>query len=128
MASSNQGGSILSFLIIGGVLAALFVGGTYLVQQRAARSETVQTPVAQPANQSEDKTPAAEDKKAATKTEPKAEVKQTAPQPAPQSTAPATTELPKTGPAQMLGSIIGLGLLSGTTIAYVRSRRTNVTL
>lgn len=121
MASSNQGGSILSFLVIGGALAALLIGGTYLVQQRATQSTADQSPVAvQPTNQSPK-----EDEK---KTPPPAEEKKEAPKAAPQTTTPPATELPKTGPAEMISSIIGAGLLSGVLVAYARSRRASVTL
>lgn len=133
MASSNQGGSILSFLVIGGVLAALFVGGTYLVQQRATRSSTNQAPVTvQPANQPADEvdkktTPAADDKKVAVDTK-NEEAKKDEPKATPQVTTPPSTELPKTGSAEVLSSIIGTGLLSGAIVAYMRSRRSSVTL
>jgi LPXTG-motif cell wall-anchored protein len=138
MASSNQGGSILSFLVVGGVLAALLIGGAYFVQQRSARSATTQTPVAvQPASQSKDQAdekaaPAADDKKVAVETkkeEPKKEEpKKEAPKAAPQTTTPPAKELPKTGPAETISSIIGAGLLSGMLVAYARSRRASVTL
>lgn len=129
MASSNQGGSILSFLVIGGVLTALLVGGAYWVQQRSTRSETTQAPIAvQPADQTtkqEEKKPApvAEDKKVAVETK-KEEAKKEAPKPAP--AAPSTAELPRTGPAEMISSIVGAGLLSGVSVAYMRSRRRSV--
>lgn len=140
MANSNQGGSILSFLVIGGVLTALLVGGAYLVQQRSTRSSTTPAPVVvQPVGQTPDKAdtttaPIADDKKVAVETkkeEPKKEApKPAAQQPAPATTkpAPATAELPKTGPADFLSSIIGAGLLSGMIVAYTRSRRSSVTL
>jgi LPXTG-motif cell wall-anchored protein len=130
MASSNQGGSILSFLIIGGVLTALLLGGAYFVQQRSADSKSA--PVAtQPSDESKDPAkkeqttptpPATEDKKVATET-PKAET----PKATPQQSTPAT-ELPTTGPAESLSSLVGLGLLAAMTTAYVRSRRSPVTL
>jgi LPXTG-motif cell wall-anchored protein len=132
MARSNQGGSILSFLIIGGVLAVLLIGGAYFVQQQSARSiaDKNKTPVAtQPAaqsNESADKknTPATENKKVAV--EPNKEG--AAPKTAPQPTTPPATQLPKTGPAEMVSSLLGAGLLSGMIVAYVRSRRLSVTL
>ncbi|HET8884085.1 MAG TPA: hypothetical protein VFM68_01295 [Candidatus Saccharimonadales bacterium] len=55
MARSNQGGSVLSFIIVGSVLTALLVGSAYFVQQRSAQSVVDQTPVAtEPADQSGD--------------------------------------------------------------------------
>jgi LPXTG-motif cell wall-anchored protein len=133
MASVNQGGSILSFLLIGGILTAVLVGGAYFVQQRVGGTTTDKAPVVvQPANQSPDQaankpTPPADDKKVAVEPK-KEEPKKEAPKAAPQTTTPPTTELPKTGPVETISSIVGAGLLSGMLVAYVRSRRTSVTL
>ena len=155
MGRSNQGGSILSFVIIGGILMTLLVGGAYAVQQRSTQAERGDTVAVQPEN-----TPVAEENEAAPKEDesqeapaekeaPKAEqkeAKEEAPkaeqkvtpetkptpspekQPAPAATpapaAPRTaTELPETGPVEAFSSIVGLGLLSAVSIAYVRSRR-----
>lgn len=133
MASSNQGGSILSFLVVGGALAALLVGGTYLVQQRATQSATNQPPVVvqptnQPAGEGDKKvTPPAEDKKVAVEPK-KEEAQKEAPKTVPQTATPPATELPRTGPVEMISSIIGAGLLSGMLVAYMRSRRASATL
>jgi LPXTG-motif cell wall-anchored protein len=133
MASSNQGGSILSFLLIGGILTAVLVGGAYFVQQRVAGSAPDKAPVAvQPASPSPDQTakkttPAAEDKKVAVEPK-KEEPKKEAPKAAPQATTPPAAELPKTGPVETISSILGAGLLSGMLVAYMRSRRSSVTL
>lgn len=129
MARSNQGGSILSFLIIGGILAVLLIGGAYFVQQRTshpaapAPAPTTTQPSTQPSAQSNDK-----DKKVAE--EPK---KDTPAQEAPkkESPTPATppaAELPKTGATETISSVLGVGLLSGVIVAYVRSRRSLVAL
>ncbi|HEV7952285.1 MAG TPA: LPXTG cell wall anchor domain-containing protein [Candidatus Saccharimonadales bacterium] len=133
MASSNQGGSILSFIVIGSVLAALLIGGAYFVQRRAAPAGTTQEPVAvQPATQSPSEgdkksTPPADDKKAPAETKKEPTPVKEAPKPAPQATPPAANELPQTGSAGMISSVLGVGLLSGATIAYVRSRRASAT-
>ena len=139
MASSNQGGSILSFLIIGGVLVALLIGGAYFVQQRSTASDSEKDPVVtQPAAQSTDATdkkqaPASQDKKVAVepkKDEAKTEAtpKEEVPKPTAQPVAPPATQLPKTGPAETIGSLLGVGLLSGMIVAYARSRRPAATL
>lgn len=134
MASSNQGGSILSFLIIGGVLVAGLIGGAYYVQQRSNAADSGNAPiVTQPAAQSNDATdkkpaPATTDEKTAA--EPKKEEAKANPAPAatPQPVTPPATQLPKTGPAETISSLLGIGLLSGMIVAYVRSRRPATTL
>lgn len=133
MASSNQGGSILSFLIIGGVLIALLIGGAYFVQQRSAqpatdKAPTATQPVAQPNDAADKKdTPATDDKKVAVEPN-KEEPKKEAPTATPQPVTPPTAQLPQTGPAETLGSLLGIGLLSGMIVAYGRSRRPAATL
>lgn len=122
MARSNQGGSILSFLIIGSILAVLLIGGVYFVQQR--KSHPAPAPTAtKPSMQSNDKAKKVVD-------EPK---KDTPAQEAPKKEAPTpatppASELPKTGTTETISSVIGAGLLSGMIVAYVRSRRALVVL
>jgi LPXTG-motif cell wall-anchored protein len=139
MASSNQGGSILSFLIIGGVLVALLIAGAYFVQQRSTAPHSDKVPVVtQPATQSKDTTdkkqaPATEDKKVAVepkKDEAKTEAapKADAPKATPKPATPPAAQLPKTGLAETVSSLLGLGLLSGMIVAYARSRHTAATL
>lgn len=136
MARSNQGGSILSFLVIGGILVAALIGGAYFVQQRATRSTADKTPAA---TQTADKKAApAEDKKVTVepkKEEAKKEASKTdttpkkeTPKAVPQTATSPATELPKTGPTELISSILGAGLLSGMIVAYVRSRRLSATL
>jgi LPXTG-motif cell wall-anchored protein len=138
MASSNQGGSILSFLLIGGVLTVLLIGGAYAIQRRTAQPAAA--PVATQNKPADDKKVAvapnkdAEKQEAAKKEEAKkaeqqkvaakqeAEKKEAAKSTSPAPAAPATTELPKTGSAESVSAVLGLGLLTGMAVAYVRSR------
>ena len=133
MGRSNQGGSILSFVIIGGILMTLLVGGAYAVQQRSTQAERGDTVAVQPENTpvaeeneaapKEDESQEAPAEKEASKPEQK-EAKEEAPTATPAPAAPRTaTELPETGPVEAFSSIVGLGLLSAVSIAYVRSRR-----
>ncbi|MET0980235.1 MAG: LPXTG cell wall anchor domain-containing protein [Candidatus Saccharimonadales bacterium] len=125
MASSDQGGSILSFLIIGGVLVALLLGGAYYVQQRSNATDSDKAPVAtQPAAQSngatdEKPTPATKDEKTAV--EPKNEEAKTSP--TPEATSQPTTQLPKTGPAESLSGVLVAGLLTFFGLSYLQSRK-----
>lgn len=128
MTRSNQGGSILSFLIIGGILAVLLIGGAYFVQQRASRPATTPAPTAtqpstQPGAQSNDK-----DKKVAEEPKKDAPAKEAPKQDTTTQATPPAAELPKTGAAETVSSVLGAGLLSGMIVAYVRSRRSLVAL
>lgn len=129
MVRANQGGSVLSFLIIGGVLVALLIGGVYFVRNRAndtiARATTDQQK--KPDSSHETMTTKSDDKKAGSKTtETKPDAsKQEAPAPKPSSTPPAASrpaELPQTGPAETAITMFGASLLVGAATAYYRSR------
>jgi LPXTG-motif cell wall-anchored protein len=115
MVRTNQGGSVLGFIVVGVVLAALFIGGVYLARHQtvapvAGQSQPPkESPVAQPStpNKSSD---------------------QPSPQPSqttPSSTSPAASasQLPQTGPTETLGALLGIGFLTSLIVAYYRSRR-----
>lgn len=140
MVRTNQGGSILNFIIVGVVLAVLLIGGAYYVRQKTQTSaDTASAPApsadqktnssqnsskkqpapSQSSDASKDKTTNGDDKKTAP-------AQTSAPAQAPaSSTPPAATsnQLPQTGPGQTLSSIVALGLLGYMTVAYLRSRR-----
>jgi LPXTG-motif cell wall-anchored protein len=125
MVRTNQGGSMLSFVIVGGVLIALLIGGVYFIRNRA--SVTVATP-------SSDQSQTEESAKMATKPDEK-EVKSqpdtAKPQPQVSSSSESAarpSELPQTGPAETILAMIGAGLLVGSSTAYYRSRDRRVTL
>lgn len=125
---TNQGGSILVYIIIGAVLAAAVVGTVIFVRHRGeqARSDTplFTSPAAAPQAQPNQGNSAPSDtgKDAKPSTTPS-----TSPTPAP-APAPATPNvpragvLPQTGPTDTAMSLVAAALLAGTTIAYVRSR------
>lgn len=126
MANSNQGGSILSFLVVGGVLGALLIGGAYFVQHYTERSNATQSPIGKPATESTGKaenktTPAVDDDKATAEPQ-KEEAPKPAPQPAPQATAPSASELPQTGPTESVIGMLAAGLLTFVVLSYLRSR------
>lgn len=128
MARSNQGGSILSFLIIGGILAVLLIGGAYFVQQRTSHpaptpAPTTTQPSTQPSAQSSDK-----DKKVAEEPKKDTPAQEAPKKEAPTPATPPAAELPKTGATEAISSILGAGLLTGVIVAYVRSRRSLVAL
>lgn len=149
MVRTNQGGSVLGFVIIGGVLALLLVGGIYVAKQQAtpespaatpapAPSEEKPAPQPQPNDQSGDeKQPAPAPEEGA---QPDTSDNQpTDNQPAqPQEDEPESSqnlpgtggpkELPRTGPAGALASLVAVVLLTGATTAYLRSRRAAASL
>ena len=121
MARTNQGGSILGFVLIGGVLALLLVGGAYLVRKNTELP--ADTSVAPEMGQTEKKPDKTEEKP---KSAPEKEEKQTnnnAQKEQDNIPATGTDELPKTGPAQTILTVVMLGILVGVSVSYVQSRR-----
>jgi cytoskeletal protein RodZ len=127
MVKANEGGSVLSFVVIGAILVLLLVGGTYFVRQKLSvnAQTTGQSPdTSQP--KSSDQTDTS--KEPAKKEEPATPeaTQPTAPPQATTSTPPAA--LPQTGPVETLSVAIGVAFLTAAFTAYVRSRRDYVSL
>ncbi|QQG50724.1 MAG: LPXTG cell wall anchor domain-containing protein [Candidatus Saccharibacteria bacterium] len=119
MVRTNQGGSVLSFVIIGVILAAILVGGVYMVRQQTSQpsGEAPQEVVEEPPAT----TPTEETEKEAEKPQKEEPVQQT-----PQTEK--EVELPQTGPAESLVSLIAIALLGFTATSYLRSRRAGLSL
>ena len=128
MVRSNQGGSVLSFLIIGGALVVLLVGGVYFARTHA--NDTIaQATSDQKQSHKSDETTAPKPNEEEAKPKPEAtkpEVSTPKPQPAPVTPRPA--QLPQTGPAETFMAMLAIGLLTGTSVAYYRSRQHRLTL
>lgn len=149
---TNQGGSVLAFVVVGVLLAGLVVGGVYLLRQRGEQARTA-PPVANktdgdkqnqpqtPAKPTEDKKPA--DKPTATSQNTPAPAQGSTTQiPATGQTTPPVAEtqtgtkpnvasgvpldhsanLPVTGPFDTALQLLAAGTLTALTIAYIRSR------
>ncbi|HMH70298.1 MAG TPA: hypothetical protein VK502_02775 [Candidatus Saccharimonadales bacterium] len=126
MVRTSQGGSVLSFVIIGVILIGLLLGGAYFVSQQSAQPEdtAVQPPTSAPEqtkpSPDEPATPPApvrkDDKPANTPV---------TPQPA---TPSVTHELPKTGTKEVFGTLFVLAIFSATVVSYARSRRPSLSL
>jgi LPXTG-motif cell wall-anchored protein len=113
MVRTNQGGSVLSFIVIGAILACLLIGGVFVVHHQVLRSQTghqENKPLARHP-QTPDKTPVKTDDKMPDETQQ---------QPSAQHEA---AELPQTGSVGTMSVVLVLGLLSGMGVAYLRSRR-----
>jgi LPXTG-motif cell wall-anchored protein len=125
MTRTNQGGSALSFVIVALVLAGLLIGGTYTVRRLTTQSDQTQSP---PAPAQQDKTPSTDkpqqDGASSTSDQSQASTPQTGTQT--QGTNP--TQLPQTGPKELMGSIIAIAALSGMAVSYARSRRPELSL
>lgn len=128
MVRTNQGGSVLSFIIIGVVLVGLLVGGAYVVQQQATPETPPATPTPQQPENENEQPPASERQDKPTPQEQKDNGQES--DEAAEGTPPAGNagELPATGPAELLTTLFALGLLSMTAISYTRSRRPDLSL
>lgn len=117
---ANQGGvTVLGFIIVGVILAALTLTGVYVLYQRGeqARKDAAIAVVdaqeqaagenAPPDGQAPAPTPANNDKPAPTQPEP----------------AQTPTVLPETGPTDNLVNVLIVAMLAISITAYVRSRR-----
>lgn len=138
MVRTNQGGSVLSFVIVGVILAGVAIGAVYFVHRQTmqpvdpsepqpvvSQPETSQPETSQPEETTTKPEEKAQEKPAET-TQPAQQPQQS--QAAPSASTPATGALPKTGPAETMGVLIALSLLSITTVSYIRSRRLELPL
>ncbi|HMI08869.1 MAG TPA: hypothetical protein VK497_00525 [Candidatus Saccharimonadales bacterium] len=129
MVKANEGGSVLSFVVIGAILVLLLVGGTYFVRQKLfvsanSNGQTPDTSQPKPSDQTDtSKEPTKKDEPAKTPdaSQPAQPAQPSSPQQNTASTPPAA--LPQTGPAETLSVAIGAAFLTATSIAYLRSRR-----
>lgn len=124
---TNQGGSVVAFVIIGVVLASVVGGGVYLVNQRNKQTTTQQPSTSQPSTDNQ------ESSTGSTQNQPSSQAQNN-----PGSTSGAqnppttgvtqtpqtatTSQLPATGPADTLVSLIAITSLTATATAYVRSK------
>lgn len=127
MVRTNQGGSILGFVIIGGVLALLLVGGAYFVRHTLSPTDEREEPVVSQndgddsAQSSDDEPDASKEKDEQTDEEATLPGRTDANSPSSQDNE-ALDDLPQTGPE---GSLLAGILLSGIVAvgtAYKRSR------
>lgn len=135
MKRTNQGGSILGFVIVGAVMALLLVGGAYVVRHTLMPADTDRTSVAE-----KDKDTSSDDSKQDTTVAPKDDTKDTSSdagkntnettnQPSatpPQSATEDTHTLPTTGPSDGIMSGLLLSSLVGVVAMYMRSRRASL--
>ncbi len=138
MVRTNQGGSVLSFIVVGIVAVLLLIGGAYAVRQQSNTQPELTQPrgTTTPPQETNKPSPSdTHDKNKATESEKKNEKQsneteqQSAPaQPMPVSGLGDGGELPQTGPRETLGALIVIGLLIATALSYLRSRRPELSL
>ena len=122
---TNQGGAVLSFIIVAVVLAVTVIGTAYFVKHRGELVRADQAVAVTPTYTAP--TPAAP----APTTTPKKTVPTATPTPAATPTTPSsnqpsnnkTVPLPKTGPESGVIDLLAIGLLVASATAYASSRR-----
>ncbi len=134
MVRTNQGGSVLSFIIIGTVMTLLLLGGIYIVRQQVGIGASVPAPTQPQAPTSGDDSPNPSDEETAseqpdkeppvaTPVVPREEEKPTATPPAATEVVPQeNAQLPQTGNAETFGFLLGAVLLTLASVSYVQSR------
>ena len=136
MGRTKQGGSVLSFIIIGVLLLGALAGGVYLYRHAWAPSNQPQT-ASKPTSPSQASAPAQNNGANNSNGSSQSSNQSTSPnnssnsspnssssQPAPSSAAPqSSSRLPTTGPADTLATMLALGVVTAAATAYLQSRR-----
>ncbi|MEO5950456.1 MAG: hypothetical protein ABIQ04_03320 [Candidatus Saccharimonadales bacterium] len=117
---TNQGGSVLSFMIIAAALLFVILGGIYIVRREGTKTQSI----GDSAQTSDGTTsPAATDNKGTDSSPSKTPT-------SPDTTSNRTSEssqgavvLPQTGPTETTVSALMLSILVGLVVAYSHSKR-----
>lgn len=121
---TKEGGSVATFVIVGVILAAVMIGGVYLLQKRDQQSPkapvAVKNDTKSPSSSPEaSKQPSPSKKPSATRSQ--------SPAPKPEVTTkkdiPTAGSLPATGPQDNLIGATMLAIFVAVAIAYLRSVR-----
>lgn len=122
---TNQGGSVLSFIIVAVVLLGVVLGGIYLIRRATSPTQTTGDSSQEPSSDAPQSTPE-EQKKPVTEptpaTPPTSNNGQAQTNTGNQSPQPTTT-LPQTGPAETISTALILALVTGVLVSYGRSKR-----
>jgi LPXTG-motif cell wall-anchored protein len=127
MARTNQGGSVLGFVVVAVIMAGLLIGGVYAVRQLTAVPEQG----LEPSKTAENKPSNDQKKQEAPKSDKKTDTSESESTPSADtdSSDQRASELPQTGPSEsLLSAAVMLAVLSGVTVSYVRSRRVELAL
>lgn len=120
---TNQGGSVVNFVIIGIILVLAVASVGYVVIKRGerARKDIAIATIEEQTKNSQDKTNTETSKPEVTK-QASDEKTKTPTQPSAVQPEPSKT-LPATGPEQTVGELVALGLIMFAITSYVASRR-----
>ncbi len=121
---TNQGGSVLSFIIVAVVLLGVVLGGIYLVRRATSSTQTTGDNSQESSNTSPQSPPEAQ-KTPATEAAPVAPPKPNNSQAQTNNSQPSgsATTLPQTGPAETVSTALTLALITGVVVSYGRSKR-----
>lgn len=123
---TNQGGSVVAFVIVGVVLAGVVAGGVYLVNQRNKENIANQPSGGTNQPQSSSPTPAPSSNQGGSRgasPSPSTNQQNQSAQTSPPTTGVAQNgSLPTSGPADDGLRVLALSILIGVLVAYIRSQ------
>lgn len=112
---TNQGGSVVNFVIVGIVLTAVVLGAIYFVQQRG--EDGSRAPIASSPSPSPDASPSSSPR-------PSNAPNPGTPSPSPSAVPSTGRQLPETGPTEdLFVTTTPLAVVVAMTLAYRRSRQ-----
>jgi len=122
---TNQGGSIVTFIIVGVILAAGLIGTVYLLKQHGDQVRKEQAiAVSEQQKASEKTTKEATKSESTNKSGTAGSSKDTTTSTSPEAaTTDNSDNLPTTGPESVIGEIVGIYLLTLAVTSYASSRR-----
>lgn len=148
MVRTNQGGSILSFAVLGGVMALLLIGGAYIVRHNLAPAErdsrvatSEQQDESSEQNQNDDEPAPADNNDQEEASAPRQDAVPgntnntntsgegtETPRPTPAAGDQSSSGLPSTGPSSAFFGGLMISGLVGASAAYMQSRRHRASL
>lgn len=143
MAQRIEQGSVLGFVLVGAVLLGLLAGGIYVVRHMQSTDNTTTTKPTTPSKDNkntadngssapakpsttsnEDQLKAALDAQSKSKEESKkSDTSTSSSSTSANNSTSSAAALPKTGPEQVVGSMLGAAFLVASVVSYTRSRR-----
>lgn len=135
---TNQGGSVISFVVVGMILVVVVIGGLTLLQSRSDKTAQVNPSASSSPSPSAGTSGSSQSPQTSSSNSPLPSTSQspaTSPKPTTSpkaSTSPSTgntgkgssdTTIPQTGPTDILLPGFAAAILSGIIIAYIQSRR-----
>lgn len=130
-AQTKQGGSAITFLVVGILLVGVIAGGILFLQRRNQVNPATPSvsPSASVSPSSQPSTSVSVSPTTKPTSSPSASVSPTtkpsssaSPKPSQTNVIPNESDLPSTGPADTLLHLVEIGVLTGVVVAYIRSR------